>query len=311
MSVSRCSWVRICVLFIAVFCLSCPSPGAQGSPEIEIQIGQALHYPGELAVPLSVYMRNHVDTVAAFEFMFLMDRPNVAGFCDKIDSVGTLVAGWEYLDVGLLGGDGWICKVIGLAEYTAPYDHRGIPPQDGLIPLFNLLLFVPDYPDLMFGDTAFVQFCHTLDCFSMASPDGRSLGVDTAVVLDSAYYHCTQWQDTLCLAWERVLPSQPWDSVAVDTMVVPFLDTLAVTWNTGSVCVHPVCGDIDGSVDGLTTMDDLTVLIDNLFISLTPLRWPEVANVDGSADDLVTMSDLTVMIDNLFISLEPMDCNLE
>jgi hypothetical protein len=92
---------------------------------------------------------------------------------------------------------------------------------------------------------------------------------------------------------------------------VSVLDTAAIHWNTGSVCVHPSCGDIDGSVNGLVTMDDMTVLIDYLYISLTPLRWPAEANVDGSEDDLLTMSDLTVMIDHLYITLAPMNCNFD
>jgi hypothetical protein len=52
-------------------------------------------------------------------------------------------------------------------------------------------------------------------------------------------------------------------------------------------------------------------LIDQLFISLTPVRWPALGNVDGSPDGLITMSDLTSMIDHLFISLEPLDCGLD
>jgi hypothetical protein len=53
-------------------------------------------------------------------------------------------------------------------------------------------------------------------------------------------------------------------------------------------------------------MGDLTVMIDNLFITLTPLICPEAGNVDLSTDGLVTMGDLTVMIDNLFITLTPL-----
>jgi hypothetical protein len=45
------------------------------------------------------------------------------------------------------------------------------------------------------------------------------------------------------------------------------------------------------------------VLIDHLFIALTPLVCSETANVDMSDDGLITMGDLTVLIDHLFISL--------
>ncbi len=71
-------------------------------------------------------------------------------------------------------------------------------------------------------------------------------------------------------------------------------------------CTGPSVGNVDGSVDNLVTMGDLTVLIDHLFISLTPVACVDEANVDSSLDGLVTMGDLTVLIDHLFISLNPL-----
>jgi Ca2+-binding RTX toxin-like protein len=73
-----------------------------------------------------------------------------------------------------------------------------------------------------------------------------------------------------------------------------------------SCCTEVGMGNVDGSSDGYVTMGDLTVMIDYLFISLTPLECPEAGNVDLSTDGLVTMGDLTVMIDNLFITLTPL-----
>jgi hypothetical protein len=71
-------------------------------------------------------------------------------------------------------------------------------------------------------------------------------------------------------------------------------------------CCCKVMGNVDGSADNLVTMGDLTVLIDHLFITLTPLNcWVE-GNVDLSSDYLVTMGDLTILIDHLFISLTPL-----
>ncbi len=65
-------------------------------------------------------------------------------------------------------------------------------------------------------------------------------------------------------------------------------------------------GNVDGSSDNLVTMGDLTVMIDHLFITLTPLACPDEGNVDLSGDGLITMGDLTVLIDHLFISLTPL-----
>jgi hypothetical protein len=78
--------------------------------------------------------------------------------------------------------------------------------------------------------------------------------------------------------------------------------TISSAW----CCTAFGMGNVDQSTDGLVTMGDLTVMIDHLFITLTPLACPEAGNVDLSTDELVTMSDLTVMIDNLFITLTPL-----
>jgi hypothetical protein len=58
--------------------------------------------------------------------------------------------------------------------------------------------------------------------------------------------------------------------------------------------------------DLLITMGDLTVLIDHLFISFTPLWCDAEGNTDMSPDGLITMGDLTVLIDHLFISFTPL-----
>ncbi len=79
-----------------------------------------------------------------------------------------------------------------------------------------------------------------------------------------------------------------------------------VVSETEGCCTGSSVGNIDGSTDNLVTMGDLTVLIDHLFISLTPVACVDEANVDASSDGLVTMGDLTVLIDHLFISLNPL-----
>ncbi len=79
-----------------------------------------------------------------------------------------------------------------------------------------------------------------------------------------------------------------------------------VTIGTASCCTGPSTGNFDGSEDNLITMGDLTVLIDHLFITLTPLDCPDEANVDESPDGLITMGDLTVLINHLFITFDPL-----
>ncbi|MBD3257509.1 M28 family peptidase [candidate division GN15 bacterium] len=68
-------------------------------------------------------------------------------------------------------------------------------------------------------------------------------------------------------------------------------------------------GNVDGSPDDAVSLGDLTVLVDNLFISLDPIDCWEEANVDESQPEgptSVTLGDLTVLVDHLFISLSPL-----
>jgi hypothetical protein len=52
-------------------------------------------------------------------------------------------------------------------------------------------------------------------------------------------------------------------------------------------------------------ISDLTTLIDNLYITFTPLCCKEEANTDGSSDGFADISDLSALIDYLYISFTP------
>jgi len=67
-------------------------------------------------------------------------------------------------------------------------------------------------------------------------------------------------------------------------------------------CIPPTVGDVDQS--GAVDITDVSVLIDNQFLTLTPL----VCEVEGDVDfsGVVDITDLSVIIDNQFISLTPL-----
>lgn len=67
-------------------------------------------------------------------------------------------------------------------------------------------------------------------------------------------------------------------------------------------CLAPSVGDCDqsGSVD----ITDISVLIDNQFLSLTPLVCDTEADVDYSGG--VDVTDLSILIDNQFLTLSPL-----
>jgi len=72
-----------------------------------------------------------------------------------------------------------------------------------------------------------------------------------------------------------------------------------------SCCVAKV-GNVDCDPTDNADVGDLTALIDNLFVSFTPLCCATEANCDGDPANNVDIGDLTALIDNLFVSFTPL-----
>jgi len=67
-------------------------------------------------------------------------------------------------------------------------------------------------------------------------------------------------------------------------------------------CMTPTVGDVDQS--GAVDITDISVLIDNQFLTLTPLGCEDEGDVDYSGT--VDITDLSVLIDNQFLTLTPL-----
>lgn len=74
---------------------------------------------------------------------------------------------------------------------------------------------------------------------------------------------------------------------------------------SSETCCRGLTGNVDGDPQDLTTIADLTFLIDHLFINHTPLPCPEEADVNS--DCVVDIADLNRLIDYLFINFTPLD----
>ncbi|MCP4684089.1 MAG: hypothetical protein GY867_01455 [bacterium] len=74
------------------------------------------------------------------------------------------------------------------------------------------------------------------------------------------------------------------------------------TGGGGTCCIPPTVGDVDQS--GGVDITDVSVLIDNQFLTLTPL----VCDVEGDVDfsGMTDITDLSILIDNQFLTLTPL-----
>lgn len=71
---------------------------------------------------------------------------------------------------------------------------------------------------------------------------------------------------------------------------------------SGPCCLPPTLGDCDQS--GAVDITDISVLIDNQFLTLTPLICDEEGDCDYSG--VVDITDLSILIDNQFLTLTPL-----
>ncbi len=82
-------------------------------------------------------------------------------------------------------------------------------------------------------------------------------------------------------------------------------EIVKVTVTDGSCCIATV-GNVDFDSSDAVDIGDLTALIDNLFLTFTPLACPGEANCDGDAGNNIDIGDLTALIDNLFLNFTPL-----
>ena len=81
-----------------------------------------------------------------------------------------------------------------------------------------------------------------------------------------------------------------------------FWQDFSLGGGTPGCCLPPTVGDVDQS--GGVDITDISVLIDNQFLTLVPL----VCEVEGDCDFSggVDISDLSILIDNQFLTLAPL-----
>ncbi|MCK4460506.1 MAG: hypothetical protein KAW46_01820, partial [candidate division Zixibacteria bacterium] len=206
----------------------------------------------------------------------------------SVDTAGTLISGWEWVDSRSLSGYGWDLNIAGIADLPGDPVTPGIGPQEGGL-LINMIADVNDIPDTLTDSTVNIlvmtQFAQHF-CFS--NPQGECIGDSNMVVtLDTTLLRCTLWAEEVCLHWQ-VVAEPPFDSMIVqwDTTFV----STVVVYNGSLTVVPTLVGDIDDS--GSLPMDiaDLVYLVDWMFAGGSPPICPQSADCDG--DSTVDIADL-------------------
>ena len=230
------------------------------------------------------------------------------------DTAGTLIAGWEYVNVNSLAGNGTDLLITGIADLPGGSVTPGIAPQSGGT-LVNILADALDVSDTVVNRTANLIVITTfVDNLNIVITDPSWSLFEPVLLWDTTYWVCTDWlidttqdpPDTLdCLSWE-LTSGPPWDSILIvaDTLYY-VLDTTKLCINHGSLEVLQsyVCGDANG--DGTPgNILDLTFLVDRIFRGGPPSDPLEASdlNCDGGYGNIL---DLTLVVDRIFRGGDP------
>ncbi len=216
----------------------------------------------------------------------------------NFDTTGTLCSGWAMVDARSLSGTGYDLNVAGLAFSQSDTLNRGIAPQQGGL-LVKLLADVYNIPDSLTDRLVNLYIVRDFH-FSFSRPDGSSIGIAYDTVPDTTCWVCTAWAGDVCTNWEKVPvpPPEGCDSLEIDTVEVPYIDTTVVFLIDGTLEVEAgyVCGDVDGS--GAVNVADLTYMVNFLFKGGPEPQPMEAGDVDCQPG--VNVADLTYMVNFLF-----------
>jgi hypothetical protein len=305
---------RLPLFIIVLSALFLPNPApASGFPDLVVRIGDTTGLAGSQGVAIPVRMNNYYDTVAAFEIRVTSDRPDLISFQRSLDTVGSLVSGWELVATEYLGDGDDTLRIIGIANQIYPIQIiPGIGyPQLEPTPLVRLLVDVAEVEDTLEPQSVNIRLL-TEDPLGLIFSDeeGYAIGILTDTIIDTTWFVCVNWADPEhqdCLQWE-ITDGPPADSFVIDSTRIGWLDTSKVFVYDGTLRINPgVCGDVSRD-DGKVTLSDIAFLIGFVYLGgpEPPSLW--AANVNGSFDGMITLSDIARMIDHVYISKGALYC---
>ena len=260
-------------------------------PDVEINRGDTVF--------LDVVLDNFQDTIAGFQFQLKSTRPDLVRFktqtVPNIDTIGTLVGGFEYIQVidsSFVGDQYWFRCIANVFGFDG-INERGFGPQQGGIAL-RIPVIVNPFPDLTDGRMSEIII---VEPFDFSDPNANSIGVVTETIFDTIFYECTAWAGSACLNWLE-LPDgdNGYDSMYAYTYPLGHLDTTVVVPVHGSVTIiENMC---DNNLDGEVNVADLTCLVSYLW-SATGDGCPDIY-CNTNEIPYPDVGDLTVLVSYLF-----------
>jgi hypothetical protein len=278
--------------------------------DLEVKATDINTYENSSNVRVPIYMKNWTDSVVAFQITLTSDHPGTMQFI-SFDTSRALVSGWQMVQKAYSGDS---IQILAMANTINPPIVHGIGyPQYGQVPLINLLA---NFDTLLDTSAAnfYVDFIVDVNNFNFADENGNSIGLSYyEPTIDTLWFNCLEWVvdsvgDTVCGEWEE-LPEPPADTMIIDTILNPYIDTSKVRIQGGHVYIDASCviiGDVNCS--GGINLLDVTYLLNYLYKGGPAPCLAAQSDINCDCDD--NLLDITCLIDYLYFagSCTPCDC---
>lgn len=326
------------------------------SPEIYLALNDTSVTAGDTTGWLTVSFANYQDTLAAFTMRIVLDNPDLIDFrtdamdttydtiwqycggwdnfgtctlwvdtmfvdsvvrSGAIDTVGTLLSGWEFVTAQSFSENRTDVKVTALADAFGGSYTPGLPPRTNPGVLFRLRFRATEETLDSTDNTVGLDIIDNLTETGFSDPHGDLFGVltgfnicdtietDPVLVTDTffRYWRCEVWNGPDCDSFTSTTNPDSagvfTDSLSVDTVNWTMLNDQTVFYVDGNVTVNfidCVCGD--ANEDDLFNIGDPVYLIAYIFKGGPPPLYPNCANANGDAE--VNIGDVVYMIQAIF-----------
>ncbi len=298
---SKWRFLSIAAVFIVPLVIAFSSgERADSSPQVLTLICRvdtittALNSPN-IVVPVNV--TNLADSVAGFQLWINISEPSLVKFkadsvsggiyYAKIDTIGTRIKGWEYLQARILDDTiGAVLRVAGTADAGGFPLKPPVPPGSGTF--LRLHMETKGALGDSLCDSARVVLAINFAETRFSDPHGDLIAYACSATVDTVYQNCAVIVNDTCQEW-------------FDTTIVPgqicWFDTLQGSFINGGIgfaCCK--CGDADGN--NIFTISDAVFLITYIFGG-GPAPNPSCLG-DADGNGITTISDAVFLITFIF-----------
>jgi hypothetical protein len=291
------------VILGLILLFACPQANAD-EIRLRVEVDSTIACVGDSLVYIDVYLDTPLDSLAGFTTLIMLDNPNMIEFrmddegLSGIDTAGTLISGWEYVNTNSLGNYHNI-RITAIANtLSAPFTPPLAPQSGGLLVRLKARVY-DDVPAYLYGTSVTLFIVDNLSETNFSDPDGELIGVITQINYDTTWYECLEWDGPTCIDSIESTPESA-DWFVIYEIPYSFWDSTAVEFVNGAVTVPAPLGFSRGDANG----DDDVNVADAVFLIGYVFKGGPAPNPwesgDANRDGDVNVADAVFLINYVF-----------